>query len=137
MNNKFGTKVKPTKDLFPYVLSTNKEYCIVGISDNYICLIDWKNRGNYDEFLRVRFDDLAKDFIFLDTDSSDIPGNALFGEKIVFKNDNNVLKNIELCVVGICENAIAVIEWDKRGEYHFDCYTLSDISDFEIIKDGM
>lgn len=135
IKNIFGKKVRPTKALFPNLLFQDKEYCVLGIKDNYVTLIEWENRGNYGEFLRVRFENFENDFIFLAADDNVMPHHELFGKKIMFKNEKSVLNNIELCVIGICESAIAVIEWTNRGNYHFDCYTLRDISDFEIIKD--
>jgi len=64
-----------------------------------------------------------------------------FGKKIRFTGDvHSEIKNKDFCVLGIQENAVAVIEWDKRGDYDFGCltlyYTLKSINDIEIIKEN-
>ncbi|MFA7658792.1 MAG: hypothetical protein WCY19_05105 [Candidatus Gastranaerophilaceae bacterium] len=56
-----------------------------------------------------------------------------FGSKIIFKNESHCLYGKELCCVGICKNAIAVIEWENRGGYNFDFYTVKDLSDIEVL----
>ncbi|MBL4730759.1 MAG: hypothetical protein JKY28_05275 [Sulfurimonas sp.] len=44
------------------------------------------------------------------------------------------LKDKDFCVLGIYESAIAIVEWDKRGEYNFDFYTLKSLGDIKIIE---
>lgn len=57
-----------------------------------------------------------------------------FGSKIKFTDKEHCLCGKELCCLGICKNAIAVIEWNKRGSYNFDFYTYSNLEDIEIIE---
>jgi len=59
-----------------------------------------------------------------------------FCAKVKFKDHSNVhtdLKDKEFCLLGYTDNAIALIEWDKRGEYTFDYYTAS-LKDLIILE---
>jgi len=59
-----------------------------------------------------------------------------FGAKVKFNRSIVVhpdLKNKEYCLIGFCDNAYALIEWDKIGQYRFEYYTGSVYADLELL----
>lgn len=62
----------------------------------------------------------------------DITKSFHFGAKVKFMKKED-LKDKEFCLVGFNDNAFAVIEWDKRGDYSFEYYTGSVYSDLELV----
>jgi len=43
-----------------------------------------------------------------------------FGDKVKFICDvHESLKDVEFCLLGMCDSAVALIEWRDRGKYNF------------------
>jgi hypothetical protein len=60
----------------------------------------------------------------------------LFGKKCRYKKDVEVhksLRDMEFAFLGACNSAVALVEWEKRGEYSFEYYT-SNISKLEFLE---
>lgn len=49
-----------------------------------------------------------------------------FGSRVAFKKQEQFhpdLLNRDFCLVGFCDHAFAVVDWDKRGTYDIHFYT--------------
>jgi hypothetical protein len=49
-----------------------------------------------------------------------------FGSKVEFKNQDEAhidLRDKYFCLIGFCDSAFALIDWDKRGSYDFSFYS--------------
>ena len=46
-----------------------------------------------------------------------------FLDKVRFKNAHKDLMDKDWCVLGLSGNAVAIIEWERRGEYFFEYYS--------------
>lgn len=54
--------------------------------------------------------------------------------KIKYKHGTTPLewKDTEFCLLGMCDNAIAFIEWNERGGYNFEYVTIG-LDDIEFL----
>ena len=44
-----------------------------------------------------------------------------FGDKVKFGvKVHDRYRDKEYCLLGICDSAVALVEWSKRGEYNFE-----------------
>lgn len=62
-------------------------------------------------------------------------GKFDFGEKVRFAKQEEIhpdLRNKDFCLIGFDNSAFALIEWEKRGQYHFEYYTGSFYADLEL-----
>lgn len=58
-------------------------------------------------------------------DHCHIDTTLFLGDKVRWKEDKNVcneLKDNVFCLLGSCNNAVALIKWENRGGYNFDYY---------------
>lgn len=43
-----------------------------------------------------------------------------FGDKVKFDCEvHENLKDVEFCLLGMCDSAVALVEWRDRGKYYF------------------
>lgn len=54
-----------------------------------------------------------------------------FGDKIKFKSPVHPDFRQEFCLVGRCNRAIAIVPYDKRGDYDIEFVTVHDWNDIE------
>ena len=64
-----------------------------------------------------------------------VTNSFCFGAKVKFTKENvhADLRYKDFCLIGFTDNAFALIEWEKRGEYNFEYYTGSVYSDLELV----
>lgn len=63
----------------------------------------------------------------------------LFGKKVRFKNNTKVyhpdLLDKDFCCIGADHNCIALVDWNRRGDYDFDFYTVNPDTEIIVIED--